>query len=144
TSELLARTEEAHKSVLEQSTGAAEKLAAVAESARETMERLREVEPPSQELANRLDKVGASLEALAPPIETITSAVERSAAEIARATHHLALLSGQLDAATRESREQQAATTRHIATAAEQFRQALSAAGDALRQDKEVLAELEA
>ena len=144
TSELLARTEEAHKSVLAQSTGAAEKLAAVAESAREAMERLREVQPPPQKLANRLDKVAGSLEALAPPIETITGALEKSAAEIAKATQQLALLSGQLDAATRESREQQAAATRHIATAAEQFRQALASAGDALRQDKEVLAEIEA
>ena len=60
------------------------------------------------------------------------------------AKYHVSEILAKLDAASRESREQQKATIRDIATAAEQFRQALTAAGDTLRQDKAVLAELEA
>ncbi|HEX6994595.1 MAG TPA: hypothetical protein VF339_10675 [Gammaproteobacteria bacterium] len=142
--ELLGRTEEAQKNVLAQSTEAAARMTEMADSAREAMERLREVEPPPQKLATRLNKVCDGLEALSAPIEQITSVLERCAGEITRATQHLGALGGQLDAAGRESREQQRATMRNIATAAEQFRQALAAAGNTLRQDRAVLEELEA
>lgn len=141
--ELLERTEEAQRNVIAQSTGAAERMSEMAESAREAMERLRDVAPPPHELATKLSEVCGSLEALATPIGTIMSALERSAVEVARVTQHLGVLAGQLDASSRESREQQKATMRDIATAAEQFRQALAAAGDTLRQDKAVLADLE-
>jgi|GEM_PF-1806339 len=141
--ELLERTEEAQKNVLAQSTEAAARMTEMADSAREAMERLREVEPPPQKLATRLSKVSDGLEALSAPIEKITTVLERCAGEITRATQHLGALGSQLDAASRESREQQTATMRNIATAAEQFRQALAAAGEALRQDEVVLAELE-
>src|SRR5690606_18695450 len=114
-------TEEAQRNALARSTGAAERMSEMAESAREAMERLRDVAPPPHELATKLSEVCGSLEALATPIGTIMSTLERSAVEVGRVTQHLGVLAGQLDASSRESREQQKATIRDIATAAEQF-----------------------
>lgn len=141
---LLAQTAEAQRNALAQSTGAAQQMTEMADSAREAIERLREIAAPPQELATRLNDVCRNLDALAGPIATIMSTLERSAAEVGRVTQHLGALAGQLDAASRESREQQKATIRDIATAAEQFRQALTAAGETLSRDKVLLADLEA
>ena len=141
--ELLKKTEEAQRDVLARTAGTAEKLDAMAEGARAAIHRLKEVAPPPQRLATRLNKVCDSLDALSEPIQAITGSLQQTTAEVTKAMQQIGAAASQLDAASRESREQQALILRHVAEAAEQFRQALGAAGETLRQDKAVLAELE-
>jgi hypothetical protein len=141
--ELLKRTEEAQKDVLTRTAGTAEKLDAMAETARASIERLREVAPPPQRLATRLNKVCESLDALQAPIHAITSSLQQTTGEVGRAIQQIGAAAGRLDAASRENRDQQALILERVAQAAEQFRKSLDAAGETLRQDKAVLAELE-
>ena len=115
----------------------------MAEGARAAINRLKEVAPPPQRLATRLNKVCDSLDALSEPIQAITGSLQQTTAEVTKAMQQIGAAASQLDAASRESREQQALILRHVSEAAEQFRQALGAAGETLRQDKAVLAELE-
>jgi ABC-type transporter Mla subunit MlaD len=141
--EVLKKTEEAQKDLLTRTAGTAEKLDAMAESARASIDRLREVAPPPQRLATRLNKVCDSLDALSAPIQEITGALQQTAAEVTKAIQQIGTAAAQLDATSRESREQQTQILRHVSEAAEQFRGALGVAGETLRQDKAVLAELE-
>lgn len=142
--ELLKRTEEAQRDALARSAGAAQKLDAMADSAKAAIDRLKEVAPPPQRLATRLNKVCESLDALAEPIQAITQSLQQAAHEITRAGQQIGTVAGQLDTTARDNRDQQALVLRNISEAAEQLRAALGAAGETLRQDKAVLTELEA
>ncbi len=141
--ELLKRTEEAQRDALERTAGTAQKLDAMADSAKAAIDRLKEVAPPPQRLASRLNKVCESLYALAVPIQAITQSLLQAANEVTKTGQQIGAVAGQLDVTARDNRDQQALVLRNISEAAEQFRAALGAAGDTLRQDKAVLAELE-
>jgi len=141
--ELLKRTEEAQRDVLTRTAGAAEKLDAMADTARAAIDRLREVAPPPQRLSTRLNKVSESLDALAAPIQAITISLQQTSTEVSRAIQQISAAAGRLDATSRESREQQAAILQHVSAAADQFRQVLGSAGETLRQDKALMADLE-
>jgi ABC-type transporter Mla subunit MlaD len=141
--ELLTKTEEAQKDVLTRTAGTAQKLEAMADAARAAIDRLREVAPPPQRLATRLNKVCESLDALAVPIQAITTSLQQTTGEVAQLKQQIGAAAGQLDAASREGRAQQAVILKHVADAAEQFRAALGLAGETLRREKGTLQELE-
>lgn len=141
--ELLKRTEEAQRDALSRTTGTAQKLDAMADSAKAAIDRLKEVAPPPQRLVTRLNKICESLDALAGPVQAITQSLQQAANEVARTSQQIGVVAGQLDTAARDNRDQQVLVLRNVSEAAEQFRAALGAVGETLRQDKAVLAELE-
>src|SRR5688572_29241608 len=127
--DLLGKTEAAHHDVIGRAAAGAEKLDAMAESARASIDRLKEVAPPPQRLVTRLDQACDSLEALVAPIKAITGSLQTTSSEVAKAIRQIGEAAGQLETANRQSREQHELALRHIADAAEQFRQTLAGTG---------------
>lgn len=132
---LVKRTAEAQNDIAGRASVTAAKLDAVAEHTRAAMESLAAVVPPPA-LAAQLASVADGLSALSAPLQAITASLEQ-------ATGRLGLTVARLEAAGRENREQQGAIALRLSEAAEQFGQALAAAGETLRQDKALLTELE-
>jgi hypothetical protein len=141
--ELLGKTEAAHHDVIGRAAAGAEKLEAMADSARGSIDRLKEIAPPPQRLVTRLDAACDSLEALAPPIRAISGSLQETAAAVANSIRQIGEAAAQLETANRLSREQHELALRHVAEAAERFREALAGTGEALRLDRAALGEIE-
>jgi ABC-type transporter Mla subunit MlaD len=141
--ELLDKTQAAQLEAVARTKAGTEKLDAMAESARASIDRLKEVAPPPQRLVTRLDNVCDSLDALVAPIQTITSSLQQTSDAVTKSIQKIGEAAGQLETTSQQSREQHELVLRHVAEAAEQFRQALAGAGETLRRDKATLGELE-
>src|SRR5688572_15578865 len=95
--DLLGKTEAAHHDVIGRAAAGAEKLDAMAESARASIDRLKEVAPPPQRLVTRLDQACDSLEALVAPIKAITGSLQTTSSEVAKAIRQIGEAAGQLE-----------------------------------------------
>lgn len=140
---ILETTETVQNDVIERSKGAAQRLEEISDSARQAIERLRTVEPPPLKLAKRLETICVALESLNGQIGGLAGIFQQTGEASSKAVVSIAATAERLTSLNVDSSEHQRMVLRQIAEAATQFRAALLAAGEALQQDKSLLAELE-